>query len=112
MGLFDGLLGKKNDSPAVSSKTPINPPKGTSGVLPVQDVFNIKGVGIVAVGQVQSGEIYPGQGTSINGKEAIVATIEMHHRQLTVAKTGDNVGINLKGIEKNDVKRGDMLVFS
>lgn len=109
MGLFDKVL-KPIDSP-VAAFPPVAPPHGAGGVLPIQDVYNLKGVGIVVVGKIQSGEIYPGQRTSINGKEATAAIIEMHHKRLSVARTGDNVGINLKGIEKNDVKRGDTLFF-
>lgn len=86
---------------------PINKPLR----LPVQDVYTITGVGTVPVGRVETGVMKPGQKvifmpTKIEGE---VKTIEMHHESLTQAVPGDNVGFNVRGIGKTDVKKGDVV---
>lgn len=79
--------------------------------LPIQDVYNIKGVGTVPVGRVETGVLKPGDKIIINptGKTGEVKTIEMHHEQLPMAKPGDNIGFNVRGLAKDDVKRGDVV---
>jgi len=79
--------------------------------LPIQDVYNIKGVGTVPVGRVETGVLKPGDKVIINpiGKTGEVKTIEMHHEALPEAKPGDNIGFNIRGLNKEDVKRGDVL---
>ena len=83
--------------------------------LPIQDVYNITGIGVVPVGKVVSGVmkvndkiiVVPArEGKGVTGE---VKTIEMHHEQLTEAEPGDNVGFNVRGIEKKDIARGDVL---
>ena len=83
--------------------------------LPIQDVYNITGIGVVPVGKVITGVmklndkiiVVPArEGKGIVGE---VKTIEMHHEQLTEAEPGDNVGFNVRGIEKKDIARGDVL---
>ena len=83
--------------------------------LPIQDVYNITGIGVVPVGRVETGImkvndkviIVPGrEGKGVSGE---VKTIEMHHEQLTEAEPGDNVGFNVRGLAKNDIQRGDVL---
>ena len=83
--------------------------------LPIQDVYNITGIGVVPVGRVETGVmkvgdkviITPGrEGKGITGE---VKTIEMHHEQLQKAEPGDNVGFNVRGIGKKDIARGDVL---
>src|SRR3989344_5817283 len=70
--------------------------------LPLQDVYSIKGVGVVPVGRIETGVLRPGDKVIIepSGKIADVKTIEAHHEQLTEARPGDNVGFNLRGVEK------------
>lgn len=83
--------------------------------LPIQDVYNITGIGVVPVGRVETGVmklndkviIVPGrEGKGVSGE---VKTIEMHHEQITEALPGDNIGFNVRGIGKKDIARGDVL---
>ncbi|MBS3097802.1 translation elongation factor EF-1 subunit alpha [Candidatus Woesearchaeota archaeon] len=83
--------------------------------LPIQDVYNITGIGVVPVGRVETGVMKVGDkiivvpGREGKGVKGEVKTIEMHHEQLQEALPGDNVGFNLRGIEKKDITRGDVL---
>ncbi|MBN1785750.1 MAG: translation elongation factor EF-1 subunit alpha [Candidatus Methanofastidiosa archaeon] len=85
--------------------------------LPVQDVFTITGVGTVPVGRVETGILKVGQkvifepASTILGKPVTgeIKTIEMHHEQLKTAEPGDNVGFNVRGIGKKDIRRGDVI---
>ncbi len=83
--------------------------------LPLQDVYNITGIGVVPVGRVETGVmkigdkvvIVPGrEGKGIHGE---VKSIEMHHEQIQKAEPGDNVGFNVRGLGKKDAARGDVL---
>ncbi|MAE43059.1 translation elongation factor EF-1 subunit alpha [Candidatus Woesearchaeota archaeon] len=83
--------------------------------LPIQDVYNITGIGVVPVGRVETGVmkindkviVVPGrEGKGVTGE---VKTIEMHHEQMQQAEPGDNIGFNVRGIGKNDIARGDVL---
>lgn len=83
--------------------------------LPIQDVYNIAGVGTVPVGRVETGImkvndkiiVVPArEGKGITGD---VKTIEMHHEQITEAHPGDNIGFSVRGIGKTDIARGDVL---
>ena len=83
--------------------------------LPIQDVYNITGIGVVPVGRVETGimkvndkvVIVPGrEGKGIQGE---VKTIEMHHEQMQQAEPGDNIGFNVRGVGKKDIARGDVL---
>ena len=79
--------------------------------LPIQEVFTITGQGTVPVGRVESGIMKPGMSVIVMpaGKMAEVKSIEMHHQQLAQAIPGDNVGFALKGIDKKDITRGNVL---
>jgi len=79
--------------------------------LPIQDVFSITGAGTVVVGRVETGVIKPGDKVIVMpaGKAGDVRSLETHHMKLEEAKPGDNIGVNLRGIEKDDVRRGDVL---
>lgn len=79
--------------------------------LPVQDVYSIAGFGTVPVGRVESGVMKPGDQIIImpSGVKTDVKSIEMHHQQLQKAEPGDNVGFNIKGVDKKDIKRGDVI---
>ncbi|MBM4249010.1 MAG: translation elongation factor EF-1 subunit alpha [Euryarchaeota archaeon] len=78
--------------------------------LPVQDVYTITGVGTVPVGRVETGILKPNDKIIFqpSGKVGEVKSIEMHHTALEKAEPGDNVGFNVRGISKTDVKRGDV----
>ncbi len=83
--------------------------------LPIQDVYNITGIGVVPVGRVETGVMKLGDkvvvvpGREGKGVEGEVKTIEMHHEQLQQAEPGDNIGFNVRGIGKKDIARGDVL---
>ncbi len=79
--------------------------------LPIQDVFSISGFGTVPVGRIESGVLKAGDQIVImpGGIKTEVKSIEMHHQQLQKAEPGDNIGFNVKGIEKKDIKRGDVV---
>ena len=78
--------------------------------MPVQDVYTITGIGTVPVGRVETGTIKPGETIVFmpSNKTAEVKSLEMHHTSIPVAEPGDNIGINVRGIAKNDVHRGDV----
>lgn len=79
--------------------------------LPVQDVYNISGVGCVPVGRVETGVIKPGDKVVFmpSGSSAEIKSVEMHHKQLEKAEPGDNVGFNIKGAGKGDIRKGDVV---
>jgi len=78
--------------------------------VPVQDAYTITGVGTVPVGRVETGVLKPGMKVIFMPANVVgeVKTIEMHHEALQEAKPGDNIGFNVRGVGKNDVKRGDV----
>ncbi|MFH1835994.1 MAG: translation elongation factor EF-1 subunit alpha [Methanobacteriota archaeon] len=79
--------------------------------LPVQDVFSITGVGTVPVGRVETGIMKPGQKIIFMPSNVVgeVKTVEMHHEVIPQAEPGDNVGFNVRGVGKNDIRRGDVV---
>ncbi|ASJ02604.1 elongation factor 1-alpha [Thermococcus profundus] len=94
------------------------PPKPTDKPLriPIQDVYSIKGVGTVPVGRVETGVLKVGDVVIFEPASTIfhkpiqgeVKSIEMHHEPLQEAYPGDNIGFNVRGVGKNDIKRGDV----
>jgi elongation factor 1-alpha len=78
--------------------------------VPIQDVYTITGVGTVPVGRVETGVMKVGDKLKFmpTGVDGEVKTIEVHHQQIGQAVPGDNVGFNVRGISKNDVRRGDV----
>lgn len=82
--------------------------------LPIQKVYQVKGVGTVAAGRVVSGVLEPGEQITFypRGQNTVAQTIEMHHEELDEARPGDNVGVNIKGISQEDIKRGDVMAHS
>lgn len=78
--------------------------------LPVQDVYSITGVGTVPVGRVETGILKTADTIDFEpaGVTGEVKSIEMHHETLEEAVPGDNVGFNVRGVGKNDIKRGDV----
>jgi len=79
--------------------------------LPVQDVYSITGVGTVPVGRVETGVIKPNDKIIFepSGVVAEVKSLEMHHKQLPKAEPGDNIGFNVRGIAKTQIKAGDVV---
>jgi elongation factor 1-alpha len=83
--------------------------------MTVPDVYEITVIGTVPVGKIETGVMKIGQkvivlpGRSGKGIEGEVKSIEMHHEQLQEANPGDNVGINIRGVGKKDIGRGDVI---
>jgi elongation factor 1-alpha len=83
--------------------------------MPVQDVYEITGIGTVPVGKIETGIMKVGQkikvlpGRTGKGVDGEVKTIEMHHETMSEALAGDNVGINIRGVGKKDIARGDVI---
>ncbi len=82
-------------------------------LMPIEDVFSIKGRGTVATGRIERGIVKINDEVEIVGlrdtKKAVVTGVEMFHKQLDQGQAGDNVGILLRGIEKDDIERGQVL---
>ena len=82
-------------------------------LMPVEDVFSIKGRGTVVTGRIETGVVKVGEEIEIVGirdtKKSIVTGVEMFHQSLDQGQAGDNAGILLRGIEKADVIRGQVL---
>ncbi|WP_198968512.1 translation elongation factor EF-1 subunit alpha [Saccharolobus islandicus] len=89
------------------------PPKPVDKPLriPIQDVYSISGVGTVPVGRVESGVLKVGDKIVFMpaGKVGEVRSIETHHTKMDKAEPGDNIGFNVRGVEKKDIKRGDVV---
>ena len=79
--------------------------------LPIQDVYSITGVGTVPVGRVETGVMRPGDKIVFEpaGVTGEVKSIEMHHEPIPQAEPGDNIGFNVRGVSKKDIKRGDVV---
>ncbi|TDA30601.1 MAG: translation elongation factor EF-1 subunit alpha [Hadesarchaea archaeon] len=78
--------------------------------IPIQDVYSITGVGTVPVGRVETGVLKVGDTLVFepSGKTGEVKSIEMHHEPIPKAEPGDNIGFNVRGIAKNEIRRGDV----
>ncbi|WP_456472462.1 translation elongation factor EF-1 subunit alpha [Methanocaldococcus sp.] len=78
--------------------------------IPIQDVYSITGVGTVPVGRVETGILKTGDKVVFEpaGVSGEVKSIEMHHEQIPQAEPGDNIGFNVRGVSKKDIKRGDV----
>ncbi|WP_253736364.1 translation elongation factor EF-1 subunit alpha [Halohasta salina] len=105
-GWYDGntLLESLNDLPEVE------PPTDAPLRLPIQDVYTISGIGTVPVGRIETGTLEPGNNVSFQPSDVggEVKTVEMHHEEVPSAGPGDNVGFNVRGIGKDDIRRGDV----
>jgi len=80
-------------------------------LMPVEDVFSITGRGTVATGRIETGIIKTGEevqiiGLGAEGKKSVVTGVEMFRKILDEGQAGDNVGLLLRGIDKNEIKRG------
>jgi len=82
-------------------------------LMPIEDVFSITGRGTVGTGRVERGQIKVGEEIEIVGirptKKSVVTGVEMFRKLLDSGQAGDNIGVLLRGIEKNDLERGQVL---
>ena len=83
-------------------------------IMPVEDVFSITGRGTVATGRVERGQLKMGEEVEIVGlmdapRKTVITGIEMFRKLLDYAEAGDNIGTLLRGIQKNEVERGQVL---
>jgi elongation factor 1-alpha len=115
----DNLLKKSDKTPWYTGPTLFEaldslevPPKPTDKPLriPVQDIYSITGIGTVPVGRVETGVLKEGMTLVFmpSNKTAEVKSLEMHHTKISVAEPGDNIGMNVRGISKTDIHRGDV----
>jgi elongation factor 1-alpha len=108
LGWFKGpILIEALDQSFKAPEKPVDKPLR----LPVQDVYTITGVGTVPVGRVETGVIKSGDKIVFmpSGARGEVKSIEMHHKQLDKAEPGDNIGFNVRGVAKNEIRRGDVV---
>lgn len=101
-----GTLIESMDATIKVPESPVDKPLR----IPIQDVYTITGVGTVPVGRVETGVLKNGDTLIFepSGAKGEVKTIEMFHKQQPEAKPGDNIGFNVRGIGKEDAKRGDV----
>ena len=115
----DNLIKKSEKMPWYTGPTLIEaldllelPPKPTNKPLrvPIQDVYSITGIGTVPVGRVETGVLKEGANLVFmpSNKTAEVKSMEMHHTRIPVAEPGDNIGMNVRGIAKTEIRRGDV----
>jgi len=83
-------------------------------LMPIEDIFSIKGRGTVVTGRVERGKITPGMEVEIVGvhdetMKTVATSLEMFNKTLDYAIAGDNVGILLRGIDKDEVERGQVV---
>merc|ERR1711966_102558 len=87
--------------------------------LPISGVYKIKGVGDVLTGRVEQGAVKPGEEvmflpthTKVNPCEGKIFTVEMHHKRIDAGESGDNVGMNVKNLKKENMPRvGDVMIY-
>jgi elongation factor Tu len=88
-------------------------PKDKDFLMPVEDVFSISGRGTVVTGRVESGIIKTGEEIEIVGirdtKKSVCTGVEMFRKLLDSGEAGDNIGVLLRGVERTDVERGQVL---
>ena len=83
-------------------------------LMPVEDVFSITGRGTVATGRIETGIVHTGDeleiiGLGADGKKTVCTGVEMFRKILDEGQAGDNVGLLLRGIDKDEIKRGMVL---
>ncbi len=82
-------------------------------LMPVEDVFSIKGRGTVATGRIERGLVKVGESVEIVGikptKSVVVTGVEMFRKMLDQGQAGDNVGLLLRGVERTDIERGQVM---
>ena len=116
----DNLIKKSENMPWFKGPTlgesldlfePPEKPLGKPLRIPIQDVYSITGVGTVPVGRVETGVLKANQKVMVmpSGVTGEVKSIETHHTQMESAEAGDNIGFNLRGVDKKSIKRGDVI---
>jgi elongation factor 1-alpha len=116
----DNLVKKSENMPWYKGPTlgesldlfePPEKPVGKPLRIPIQDVYSITGVGTVPVGRVETGVLKANQKVIVmpSGVTGEVKSIETHHTQMESAESGDNIGFNLRGVDKKSIKRGDVI---
>ncbi|ERH02707.1 MAG: translation elongation factor EF-1 alpha [Halonotius sp. J07HN6] len=95
---------------ALNGLPEVEPPTDAPLRLPIQDVYTISGIGTVPVGRIETGVLEPGNNVSFQPSDVggEVKTVEMHHEEVPSAGPGDNVGFNVRGVGKDDIRRGDV----
>lgn len=83
-------------------------------LMPVEDVFSITGRGTVATGRIETGKIHTGDelqliGLGAEGRKTVCTGVEMFRKILDDGQAGDNVGLLLRGVDKNEIRRGQIL---
>jgi elongation factor Tu len=82
-------------------------------LMPIEDVFSIKGRGTVGTGRIERGQVKVGDAVEIvgfnNNKNSVVTGVEMFQKTLDSGIAGDNVGVLLRGVEKNELERGQVI---
>ena len=82
--------------------------------MSIEDVFSIKGRGTVGTGRVERGRVKVGDEVDVVGikpdvKKSVVTGVEMFNKTLDEGQAGDNLGVLLRGVEKDDLERGQVL---
>ena len=100
---------------AVDSYIPVpDRPRDQAFLMPIEDVFGIKGRGTVVTGRVERGMVKVGQPVEIVGiretSTSVVTGVEMFHKTLDEGEPGDAVGVLLRGVDREDIERGQVLV--
>ena len=90
---------------------PVERPVSKPLRMSIQSVLNITGVGAVVTGKIETGVMKPNDKVMIEpaGVAGEIKSMEMHHKQLTQAIPGDNIGVNIRGVDKKNVKKGGMV---
>jgi elongation factor 1-alpha len=98
-------------SEALDMFEPPEKPTGKPLRIPIQDVYTITGVGTVPVGRVETGVLKANEKVIVmpSGVTGEVKSIETHHTQMESAEAGDNIGFNLRGVDKKSIHRGDVI---
>lgn len=98
-------------SEALDMFDPPEKPTGKPLRIPIQDVYTITGVGTVPVGRVETGVLKANEKVIVmpSGVTGEVKSIETHHTQMESAEAGDNIGFNLRGVDKKSIHRGDVI---
>ena len=83
-------------------------------LMPVEDVFSIKGRGTVGTGRVERGKVRVGEEIEVVGlaketRKTVVTGVEMFNKTLNEGQAGDNIGVLLRGVEKKDLERGQVV---
>lgn len=83
-------------------------------LMPIEDVFSIKGRGTVATGRIERGQVKVNEAVDVVGlgkdRQSVVTGVQMFHKDMDAGQAGDNVGILLRGLERVDIERGQVVV--